>query len=99
MAKVAAEAVSGLQAQIDAVTADPGGAPGVVFAAVNKAGEIIFQHASGKVGVGKDADMTMDTVFWIAGRREYPHEHWLKLFLPTSFYFQFLGVRLKKQRI
>ncbi|KIX10074.1 uncharacterized protein Z518_01155 [Rhinocladiella mackenziei CBS 650.93] len=66
MAKVAAAAVPQLKAQIDALTSDPTGAPGVVFAAVNKNGELIFQHASGKVGVGKDQPMTMDNVFWIA---------------------------------
>ncbi|EXJ83839.1 beta-lactamase [Capronia coronata CBS 617.96] len=66
MAKIAAEAVPQLQAQIDAVTSDPKGAPGVVFAAVNKGGELVFQHASGKVGAGKDEAMTMDNVFWIA---------------------------------
>ena len=66
MAKVAAEAVPNLKSQIDALTADAAGAPGVVFAAVNKNGELIFQHASGKVGVGKDQPMTMDNVFWIA---------------------------------
>jgi len=66
MAKVAAEAIPNLKSQIDALTSDAAGAPGVVFAAVNKNGELIFQHASGKVGVGKDQPMTMDNVFWIA---------------------------------
>jgi CubicO group peptidase (beta-lactamase class C family) len=66
MAKVAAEAIPNLKSQIDALTSDPGGAPGIVYAAVNKSGEIIFEHASGKVGVGKNQPMTMDSVFWIA---------------------------------
>lgn len=66
MAKIAAEAVPQLQSQIDALTSDPKGAPGVVFAAVNKNGELVFQHASGKVGAGKDQAMTLDNVFWIA---------------------------------
>ncbi|EXJ72316.1 beta-lactamase [Cladophialophora psammophila CBS 110553] len=66
MAKIAAEAVPQLKSQIDALTSDPDGAPGVVFAAVNKQGEIIFEHASGKVGHGKSQSMTMNNVFWIA---------------------------------
>ncbi|EXJ62617.1 beta-lactamase [Cladophialophora yegresii CBS 114405] len=66
MAKVAASAVPNLKSQIDALTSDPTGAPGVVFAAVNKAGDIIFEHASGKVGAGKAEDMTTDHIFWIA---------------------------------
>ncbi|ETI23535.1 hypothetical protein G647_05337 [Cladophialophora carrionii CBS 160.54] len=66
MAKVAASAVPNLKSQIDALTADPAGAPGVVFAAVNRAGDIIFEHASGKVGAGKAEAMTTDHIFWIA---------------------------------
>ena len=66
MAKVKAEAIPKLKSQIDELTSDPAGAPGIVFAAVNKSGDIIFEHASGKVGVGKDAPMTMESVFWIA---------------------------------
>src|ERR1700761_1184880 len=66
MAKVAAQAIPTLKSQIDALTSDPAGAPGVVFAAVNKQGDVIFEHASGKVGAGKDEPMTMENVFWIA---------------------------------
>jgi hypothetical protein len=66
MAKIAASAHPELKSQIDALTADPQGAPGVVFAAVNKNGEVIFEHASGKVGAGRSEDMTLDNVFWIA---------------------------------
>lgn len=66
MAKIAASAQSELKSQIDALTADPHGAPGVVFAAVNKNGEIMFEHASGKVGAGRSEDMSLDSVFWIA---------------------------------
>jgi CubicO group peptidase (beta-lactamase class C family) len=33
---------------------------------VNKEGKTIFQHASGKRGVGTDEPMTMDNIFWIA---------------------------------
>ena len=66
MAKIKASAVDDLKSQIDAVTNDPDGAPGVVYAAVNKNGDIIFEHASGKIGSGKGDSMTMDSVFWIA---------------------------------
>lgn len=66
MAKIKESAVSDMKAQIDAVTKDPEGAPGIAFAAVNKEGDIIFEHASGKTGVGKEDDLTMENVFWIA---------------------------------
>jgi CubicO group peptidase (beta-lactamase class C family) len=66
MATIQAEAVNDLKSQIDAVTKDPEGIPGTVYCAVNRKGELIFQHASGKVGVGQSKDMSLDTVFWIA---------------------------------
>ena len=66
MAKLSSEAVKALQEKIDAVTTDPDGAPGVVYCAVNKDGDLLFEHASGKVGVGKERDVDMNTVFWIA---------------------------------
>jgi CubicO group peptidase (beta-lactamase class C family) len=66
MARVCSEAVSAIKQRIDAVTADPDGIPGVVYCAVNKDGDLLFEHASGKVGVGQERDVDMDTVFWIA---------------------------------
>lgn len=42
------------------------GAPGIVYCAVNKKGDLVFEHASGKVGKGLDKDMSSDSVFWIA---------------------------------
>ncbi len=66
MAKIASSAIPNLKSQIDALTSDPTGAPGIVYAAVNKQGDLIFEHASGKVGAGKDEPMTMESVFWIA---------------------------------
>jgi CubicO group peptidase (beta-lactamase class C family) len=65
-AKLKSSAAAGLKSQIDEVTKDPHGAPGIVFAAVNKAGDIMFEHASGKTGAGRSEDMTTDNVFWIA---------------------------------
>ena len=66
MATLKSSVVGDLKSQIDAVTADPAGMPGTVYCAVNRKGELIFQHASGKIGKGQDKDMSMDSVFWIA---------------------------------
>jgi CubicO group peptidase (beta-lactamase class C family) len=66
MATIEASAISGLKKQIDNVTSNPDGAGGIVFCAVNKTGDLVFEHASGKLGKGKQEPMTMDTVFWIA---------------------------------
>jgi CubicO group peptidase (beta-lactamase class C family) len=66
MAKISTKVVDDLKAQIDAVTADPEGIPGTVYCAVNKDGDLIFEHASGVTGKGKSEKMTMDSVFWIA---------------------------------
>lgn len=67
MARIKASAINDLKAQIDAVTAEPEDkAPGIVYVAVNKNGDTIFEHASGKAGLGIDEDMTLDHSFWIA---------------------------------
>lgn len=48
-------------------TRDPvNNAAGVVFVAVNKEGESIFEHASGTAGLGIDTPMTTEHSFWIA---------------------------------
>ena len=39
---------------------------GLVYCAVDRSGDIIFSHASGKTGVEKCSPMTFDTAFWIA---------------------------------
>ncbi|TAQ83914.1 hypothetical protein B7494_g7758 [Chlorociboria aeruginascens] len=52
---------------IDAATADPKSQiPGFVAIAINKSGQEIFSHASGKRGADSKEPMTMDTIFWIA---------------------------------
>lgn len=52
---------------IDAATSDPHKQiPGFVAVAVNKDGQEIFAHASGKRGADTKEPMTMDSVFWIA---------------------------------
>jgi hypothetical protein len=66
MAKIAADAIPKLKQQIDDLTSDPDGAPGIIFTAVNKNGDDIFSHASGKIGVGKSGPMTLDSVFWLS---------------------------------
>lgn len=63
--EIPVEVAAELKQQIDAVTADPDGVPGMVCCAVNRDGDLFFQHASGETGIGK-SKMTMDTVFWIA---------------------------------
>lgn len=67
MAKIKTSAVQDLKSQIDATTSKgTEDLPGVVFVAVNKQGEAIFEHASGKAGVGLDEEMTLEHSFWIA---------------------------------
>jgi CubicO group peptidase (beta-lactamase class C family) len=67
MAKITATGVSALQSLMNDTTSDPvKNAAGVVFVAVNKLGEGIFEHASGTTGLGVDAPMTTEHSFWIA---------------------------------
>lgn len=66
MGKISAEAVSSLKARVDATTTKPNGVAGLVYAAVDRDGDLIFEHASGKRGLGSDQSMTLDTVFWMA---------------------------------
>ena len=48
MATIKADAIAGLKKQVDDVTSDPDGAAGIVYCAVNKKGELVFEHASGR---------------------------------------------------
>ena len=67
MATITTTGVFALQKLMDDTTADPvKNAAGVVFVAINKQGEPIFEHASGAAGVGIDTPMTTDHTFWIA---------------------------------
>lgn len=66
MAKISTEVVDSLKSKIDSVTNAAEGIPGTVFVATNKKGDVLFEHASGKIGAGRDEPMTMDSVFWIA---------------------------------
>lgn len=40
--------------------------PGMVYCAVNKDGDVVFSHASGKKGLNDGVAMTTDTIFWMA---------------------------------
>merc|ERR1711977_707498 len=51
---------------IDEATSSKDKIPGFVFVAVNKNGDEIFSHASGKRGAETKEPMTLDSVFWIA---------------------------------
>lgn len=67
MASITATGVSALKKLMGDTTADPvKNAAGVVFVAINKQGESIFEHASGAAGIGIDTPMTTDHIFWIA---------------------------------
>ena len=67
MAKLTSTGVSALKSLMDDMTADPvKNAAGVVFVAVNKQGESLFEHASGTAGLGIDTPITTDHSFWIA---------------------------------
>ncbi|GAD91962.1 beta-lactamase family protein [Paecilomyces variotii No. 5] len=66
MAKITPEIESALKSKLDSVTSKPNGVPGLVYVAVNKDGDTVFEHASGKRGLDSKEPMTTDTVFWIA---------------------------------
>lgn len=67
MAKIASAVVDDLKSQIDTFTQDASqNAPGLVYFAINKQGELIFEHASGKLGAGREEPMTTNSVLWIA---------------------------------
>ncbi|KIW88638.1 uncharacterized protein Z519_10684 [Cladophialophora bantiana CBS 173.52] len=67
MAKITSTGISALRKHMDDTTADPvKNAAGVVFVAVNRQGQSIFEHASGTAGLGIDVPMTLDHSFWIA---------------------------------
>lgn len=66
MATLQSAAIPALKSQIDAAVAEEDGIPGAQYYAVNKNGEYIFEHTSGKTGLGSQDDMRHDNVFWIA---------------------------------
>ncbi|GAB7358342.1 hypothetical protein MBLNU230_g2413t1 [Neophaeotheca triangularis] len=61
------KAQDAVQKSLDSVTGDPStGIPGLVFVAIDKNGDEVASHASGKRGLDTDKPMDFDTVFWIA---------------------------------
>ncbi|TID13495.1 Transcription initiation factor TFIID subunit 6 [Venturia nashicola] len=64
---ISAQATETIKSSLDSVTSDPkSGLQGLVFVSVDKKGETLVSHASGKRALNSDDPMTMDTVFWIA---------------------------------
>jgi CubicO group peptidase (beta-lactamase class C family) len=56
-----------VQETLDSVTSDANtGIAGLVFAAINKDGEMITANASGNRGLDTKEPMTLETTFWIA---------------------------------
>ncbi|KAH6720651.1 beta-lactamase/transpeptidase-like protein [Leptodontidium sp. MPI-SDFR-AT-0119] len=62
---ISAQAQSKIESALDNVTST-GSIPGLVFVSVDRNGDLIASHCSGKVGKGKPTPMSLDTVFWIA---------------------------------
>lgn len=63
---LSASARDGIRKMMDETTADPNRIPGCVAVVVDRSGNTLFQHASGKRGVDTEEPMTLDSVFWIA---------------------------------
>lgn len=59
-------AVSAIAKSMDEITSDPNKIPGCVAVIVDKSGQTLFSHASGKRGVDTNEPMTLESVFWIA---------------------------------
>lgn len=66
MASISSEVFEDLKTTIDSYTSKPNGVPGLACSIINKDGASIFEHASGKRGVGLDEPMTSDTLLWFA---------------------------------
>jgi CubicO group peptidase (beta-lactamase class C family) len=64
---VNSKAQAAVQKSLDSVTGDKSnGVAGLVFVAVDKNGDEIAAHASGKTGLESKEDMSLDNIFWIA---------------------------------
>lgn len=58
---------SAMRQSMDSKTTGPNPSiPGVVYQAVNSKGEILFNHASGALGLGQPKPMRLDTPFYLA---------------------------------
>lgn len=63
---LSADAAAAARSVLDSATSEPSRIPGVVYCAVDKNGEIIFSHASGKTGLNEKTEMSTDSIFWMA---------------------------------
>ncbi|MBE3046825.1 beta-lactamase family protein [Candidatus Bathyarchaeota archaeon] len=64
---LSAQTLSNLRNLVDKSCADRNtDIPGVTVAVVDKNGEDLFAHSSGKRGVSSQEPVTLDTIFWIA---------------------------------
>ncbi|KAJ5471301.1 Beta-lactamase [Penicillium desertorum] len=66
MGEVIQQVIDALKSKIDLATAKPNGIPGLACAVVDRNGDLFFEYAAGKRGVGSDVPMTTNTVFWLA---------------------------------
>ena len=66
MAKLSTSATTNIEQEIDRVTSDPNKIPDFVAVVVDRKGQCLFQHASGKRGVDTPEPITLESVFWIA---------------------------------
>ncbi|GAM90461.1 hypothetical protein ANO11243_085050 [Dothideomycetidae sp. 11243] len=61
------DAAAALRREIDAKTSGPSPQiPGLLYLSLDKAGNALFRHVSGVRGIGFDAPMTYDTIFYMA---------------------------------
>lgn len=64
---ISAQAVQSIKAVLNDVTSQgKAGAPGLVFVAIDKAGQTLVEHAAGKRSVDSQEPVDLDTSFWIA---------------------------------
>ncbi|VVT55238.1 uncharacterized protein SAPINGB_P004496 [Magnusiomyces paraingens] len=67
MSTLSAESVNEIKQLAADATKDPiTNIPGVSIAVINKNGDLLVEHAAGKIGVNSDEPMTTDNTFWIA---------------------------------
>lgn len=66
MAQLNTECVSQLKGLMDTQTERGNGAPGLAYVAVNRDGQVLFEHASGVQGVGSRKPVSVNSVFWLA---------------------------------
>lgn len=64
---LSSQGVQSVKSILDGVVAEGAtGAPGLVFTAVDKSGDVLVEYATGTRGVNSKEPMDMDTTFWCA---------------------------------